>query len=596
MASPPFSKGAAGRANQRIATMVGRIVLLLYLSSAPLFAQFETRVAYPVLESPQGIVVGDFNHDGKLDMAVASLYSTQVSVLLGNGDGTFRPAVQYASGPGPRWMVAADINGDGNLDLAVADFATTPNNVAVLLGNGDGTFQAPTFLSVPGIPSGIAVGEFNGDKKLDLAVTNWVIGSQPYLSVFLGNGDGSFQPPINNLTSATPLAVAVGDFSGDGKLDAAVGENNVGSFQLQILLGNGDGTFGSGQIYGLVDEVSAVVAADFRNDGKIDLAAAGILGPGVQVLLGNGDGTFQTPVNYLVPSSYSIAVADLNGDGKLDMAVANFGGPNGNQSDASVLLGNGDGTFQPAANYPIGKLSTFVAVGDFNNDKMPDLVLTDRVDSDVIELLNTGVVSFSPTNPVSFATQLVGTTSVARAVTLTNTGATALTISSMHTSGPFTTKSSCGSSVAAGAKCQINVTFSPTSQRQASGLITLRDSASSKPQIIELNGIATVAEVQPGSLKFGTQTVETKSAPQPVTLTNTGSTAMSITQITVYELNYTDFLETNNCPSSLPAKSSCTINVTFDPVKKGARTATLYVTDSGGGSPQSVSLSGTGAE
>jgi hypothetical protein len=124
----------------------------------------------------------------------------------------------------------------------------------------------------------------------------------------------------------------------------------------------------------------------------------------------------------------------------------------------------------------------------------------------------------------------------------------------------------------------------------------LHDSASSKPQIIELNGIGTVAEVQPGLLTFGTQTVGTKSAPRPVTLTNTGSTAMSVTQITIYELNYTDFLESNNCPSSLQPEANCTINVTFQPAKKGARTATLYVTDSGGGSPQAVPLSGTGAQ
>jgi hypothetical protein len=431
MVSPSFAvrNGAPWRATQRIAMMTGRVALLLYLSVAPLLAQFESRATYPVLLSPYGIAVGDFNHDGKLDMAVASiLHSTQVSVLLGNGDGTFQTAAHYAAGPGPRWIAAADINGDGNLDLAVADFATTPNNVAVLLGNGDGTFRAPVFLSVPGIPSGIAVGDFNGDKKLDLAVTNWVIGSQPYVSIFLGNGDGTFQPPINSVTSATPLALGVGDFNGDGKLDAAVGENNVGVSQLEILMGNGDGTLRPGQIYGIAPGTTSVAAADFRNDGKLDLAVGSYGGSGVQVLLGNGDGTFQQPVTYPDSAPYSIAVADLNGDGKLDMAVANFSGPDGNvYTVASILLGNGDGTFQPATYYPVGKASTFVAVGDFNNDKMPDLVVTDVVNSDVIELLNTGVATFSPTNPISFATQLVGTTSVARTVTLTNTGATALT-------------------------------------------------------------------------------------------------------------------------------------------------------------------------
>jgi hypothetical protein len=223
-------------------------------------------------------------------------------------------------------------------------------------------------------------------------------------------------------------------------------------------------------------------------------------------------------------------------------------------------------------------------------------VVTDNDNSDVIELLNTGVVTFSPTNPVSFATQVVGKTSAGRTVTVTNTGATALTISSMQTSGPFSSRSTCGSQVKAGAKCEINVTFSPTSQGEKSGLIILHDSASSKPQIIELRGVGTVAEVQPGSLNFGSQTVGTKSAPQPVTLINTGSAVISVSQISIYELYYKDFQESNNCPSSLAPQASCTINVSFKPGEKGAHTATLDITDNGGGSPQKVSLSGTGTE
>jgi hypothetical protein len=568
---------------------------VLACASSPLNAQFETRlqVSEPTMQSPNSAAVGDFNRDGNADMAIAATYG-EVSVFLGNGDGTFRKPYNYEAGTNPGFVVTAAFRNTRNLDLAATNGQFASNNVAVLLGNGDGTFGSAQFYSTPGIVYGIAVGDFNGDGKPDLATVSYVDGGVPVASVFLGNGDGTFQPAINTQTSATPAALAVGDFNGDGRLDLAVAENNVGTSQVQILLGNGDGTFGSGAIYTIGPLINSITAADFRRDGKLDLAVACFLGPGVYLLLGNGNGTFENPVAHAAVGASWVMAADLNGDNKLDLAVAIFGGAL--EAGASVLLGNGDGTFQPATFYPTGKIANAIAVADFNNDKMPDLVVPDWDNDAFVELLNTGVASFSPTNPVSFATQLVGTTSVARAVTLTNTGATALTISSMQTSGPFTTKSSCGSSVAAGAKCQINVTFSPTSQRQASGLITLHDSASSKPQIIELNGIATVAEVQPGSLKFGTQKVGTKSTPQPVTLTNTGDTAMSVTQITVYELNYTDFLETNNCPSSLPPKSSCTINVTFDPVKKGARTAALYVTDSGGGSPQSVSLSGTGAE
>ncbi len=576
-----------------VSKLRGVVLLGALAASAPLYAQFETRLSVPTLQSPNSIAVGDFNHDNKPDMAVAaSLVNNRVSVLLGNGDGTFRHAVNYGAGSNPDFVLAESFRNNGNLDLAVASGRIGNDNVAVLLGNGDGTFRAAKFYSAPGQVNGIAVGDFNGDKKLDLATVSIVTGGLPRASIFLGNGDGTFQSAINTQTSATPVALAVGDFDGDGKLDLAVAENNVGTAQVEILLGNGDGTFRSGPIYTIGPLISSITTADFRNSGKLDLVVAASEGLGVYVLLGNGDGTFQNSVAYPDNGAYWVTVADLNGDKKLDLVVANFGGPF--QAGASVLLGNGDGTFQSATFYPIGKISRTIGVGDFNGDKMPDLVVPDWTNNDVIELLNTGVASFSPTSPVSFATQLVGTTSTVQTVTLTNTGKTALKVSSLQTSGPFATSSTCGSSVAAGAKCQLNVTFSPTVQGGKSGLITLHDSASSKPQIVELNGMGTVAQVQPASLTFGTQTVGSKSAPLPVTLTNTGTVAMSVTQISIYELNVTDFRESNNCPSSLGAGASCTINVTFDPAGKGARSALLQILDSGGGSPQNVPLSGTG--
>ena len=558
----------------------------------PLWAQFETRLTQATLLSPNSVAVGDFDHDNNFDMAIAASQSGQISVFLGRGDGTFKTAANYGAGTNPGFVVAASFRNSRKVDLAASNGQIGSDNVAVLLGNSDGTFRAAKFYSAPGQVTGLAAGDFNSDKKTDLAVVSAVTGGAPSVSVFLGNGDGTFQPAITTQTSATPVALTVGDLNGDGTLDLAVAENNVGTSQIEILAGNGDGTFRSNAVYPIGPLISSITAADFRADGKLDLAVAASEGLGVYVLLGNGDATFQNPVAYTATGAYWVTAADLNGDHKLDLAVAIFGGFL--EAGASVLLGNGDGTFQAAAFYPIGKISRAIAVGDFNNDKMPDLVVPDWDHNDFVELLNTGFASFSPTNPLSFATQLVGTASAARAVTVTNTGTTALTISSLQTSGPFTAKSGCGSRVAAGAKCEIHVTFSPTSQGQKSGLITLHDSASSKPQIIELNGIGTVAEVQPETLNFGTQVVGTKSAPQPVTLTNTGSAAISITEISIYELYYKDFQESNNCPSSLAPQASCTINVTFKPGEKGAHTATLDISDSGGGSPQKVSLSGTG--
>jgi hypothetical protein len=558
----------------------------------PTLAQFETRDSNPVLFLPYSIAVGDFNHDGKPDMAVASPYNgvTQISVLLGNGDGTFKPAVYYAAGASPASVVAADFNGDGNLDLAVADSASSSNNVAILLGNGDGTFQSPKFYSTPSVPTFAAVGDFNNDHRPDLVLMD---GHQ--VSVMLGNGDGSFQPPINTMLTHGPLALGVGHFTSSGNLDVALTQEDLSDY-VQLLLGNGDGTFRLGTTTYPVSAIpSSIAVADFRGIGKHDLAVACAGGAGVYVLLGNGDGTFQQAVAYDVYEAEWVVASDLNGDGKLDLAVANFFVSQSPSAAAvSTLLGNGDGTFQPAFTYPAGKTNTFLAVADFNGDKKPDLAVADRQTGKVIVLLNTGVVSFSPTTPLNFPFQLLGTTSAPQTVTLTNKGTTALNISSMRATGDFSMASTCGSSVAAGAHCSISVTFSPQTTGPKIGNLTIVDSASTKPQIIELKGAGTVVEFSPSSLAFGSQKVGTKSAAQTIQLTNTGSTSLTINQLVTDGENYKDFLQTNNCGSSVGAGASCTIAVTFDPTKTGSRVANVYVQDNGGGSPQLVPLSGTG--
>ncbi len=350
-------------------------------------AQFETRLTVATLQSPESIAVGDFNHDGKLDVAVAAfLQSDQVTVLLGKGDGTFRAPVNYAAGVGPRSVIAADLNGDGKLDLAVADFATS-GTVAVLLGNGDGTFQTPKILSTPETPNFVAVGDFNGDHKLDL-----VVADTPSVSVLLGNGDGTFQPPISFNPTYAPSALGVGDLNHDGKLDLVVGEQFFATSQAQIFLGNGDGTFQMGASYAVGTQPSSIAVGSFRRNGRLDLAVASNQGLGVAVLLGNGDGTFQQAVTYASPgAAYWVASADLNGDGKLDLAVANFSlGTSPPSTEVSVFIGNGDGTFGLPESYPTGGENTFVASGDFNGDKELDLVVTDALNNDVLVLLNTG--------------------------------------------------------------------------------------------------------------------------------------------------------------------------------------------------------------
>src|SRR5881397_2620325 len=203
------------------------VVAIVFLSSAlpnPAPAQTVSFIARGDLEvgtNPRSVAVGDFNGDGRLDLAVtnASSYDVPgtVSVLLGNGDGTFQSALSFAVGSNPLSVAVGDVNGDGRLDLAVANYYS--NDVSVLLGNGDGTFQPARTFRVGTYPSSVVVGDFNGDGRPDLAVAN---GNSNDVSVLLGNGDGTFQPALSFAAGTAPVSVAVGDINGDGRPDLAV--------------------------------------------------------------------------------------------------------------------------------------------------------------------------------------------------------------------------------------------------------------------------------------------------------------------------------------------------------------------------------------
>jgi hypothetical protein len=209
-------------------------------------------------------------------------------------------------------------------------------------------------------------------------------------------------------------------------------------------------------------------------------------------------------------------------------------------------------------------------------------------------LLNTGVASFSPTDPLLFPSQLVGTESATQKVVLTNAGTAELSVSSMTASGPFQVNSDCGSAVAAGTSCDIGVTFSPQSTGRAAGLVTIIDSASSKPQVIEVSGVGTELEISPQSLKFPAQKVGTTSPPMALKMTNHGTTTVSFNDIRIEGNNSTSFSQQNNCGKGLSPGATCAVLVRFTPNRTGPRRATLFVNATGGSSPASVPLSGTG--
>src|SRR5437870_4029868 len=365
------------RNSTRLWLLVAATLVFWSTAPAPALAQtvsFTSSGEFPVGTNPQWVAVGDFNGDGIQDLAVANAGSSTVSVLLGNGDGTFRPARTFAAGTTPKAVAVGDFNGDGKLDLATA--STGSNGVSVLLGNGDGTFQAPRGFPAGSGPNFLAVGDFNGDGVQDLATANF--GSDTpadtTVSVLLGNGDGTFRPPQTFGVGRGPVWVAAGDFNGDGKLDLAV--PNFGDTTVSVLLGNGDGTFQAARNFPAGGSGPASVAVgDFNGDGRQDLAVT-LYGDGsgntIAVLLGNGDGTFRAPLIFGVGlGPVSSAVADFNGDGVQDLAVANWDRNAGRT--VSLLLGNGDGTFQAAQTFLAGQGVASVAVGDFDGNGKPDL-------------------------------------------------------------------------------------------------------------------------------------------------------------------------------------------------------------------------------
>jgi hypothetical protein len=597
-------------------------------------------------------VVADFNGDGKPDFAVyvcaeAECPSPSIEVWLGKGDGTFTESATFA---GYSDLVAGDFNGDGKTDIAIGG---NGNSYNIEFGNGNGTFTFASIALGTAITNCSATGDFNRDGNADLVCLN-----STTATVLLGQKNETFViAPGTGSSIVYPWTLVAGDFNGDGKTDfALIGSPSTTDLTAMVSLGNGDGTFQSPVSTSGGSQLSnwnSAAAGDFNGDGNADLVIKGSVpnGPsqnsdGFVALLSKGDGSFtvESPVAISPTPTYSgvtyasnsgaVTVTDFNGDGKADLAVLT-------DDVVQMLLSNGDGTFKQTASIDAGAETDpdwlALAFADFNGDGIPDLAAVNSDAGEVTifftEHTLTAVATVTNISVPGNGSHNIEAVYAGDANFSTSTSSTIpLTASPIVTTLALTSNASHSSS---GVQLTLTATLSPYSSQSlttnsenvtfsnngtavgsgtlSSGVATLNISSlpvgtdsltasyagdanfvSAKSSAVPVTVTAATPSVtlSPASLTFAAQNAGSTSAAQSVTLTNSGQAALLIASVAASG----DFAQTNTCGASLAPAATCEVAVTFTPTASGSRSGTLTITDNAGGAPQTVSLSGTGSE
>lgn len=350
---------------------------------------FKVGVSTSVPAAPIESGIADLNGDGFADIFVGGETSAQIGVILSNGDGTFKAPTTLGGGtPFMRSAIAVDVNGDGSLDLvSVSRPDNVMSSIDVFLNNGNGTFKAATSIAI-GFDMGpitVTSADVNGDGRADLAIStaDSTIGQfDRSIALLIGNGNGTFKAAVTYGGLGVSHGARFTDFNGDGILDILNSETT--SETIEVFIGNGDGTFRAQISSRVSTEARAVDVADFNGDGLLDVVAADRVAGTLSILIGNGDGTFKERVS-IAAGAFPRAsrVGDFNGDGIADIGYASEG-----TNSFNILLGNGDGTFKGRVSYALAGDVRFISIGDVSGDGIQDIVASDYTGSIRIALGN----------------------------------------------------------------------------------------------------------------------------------------------------------------------------------------------------------------
>jgi len=340
---------------------------------------------YVAGDKPESVFSSDLNGDGANDLAVVNFNSNNVSIFLNYGNGKYQQAVNYEVGDNPMWIFSADLDGDSDEDLAITNYES--NSVSILFNNGNGTFQSPIDYGVGFGPRSIFASDLDGDWDYDLAVTNF---SYTTVSILENNGNGTFQSAVDYTVGYYPSSIYACDLDGDSDNDLAVtmGYTN----EVSILENNSDGTFQSPVNYEVGTAPTSIFAADLEHDGDLDLAVANVGSDNVSILKNIGDGTFLPKVNYPAGEGpLTVFASDFDGDSFDDLAFATTANPI--CDSISILLNNGNATFQMPVRYIVGHGCSSVFAADFDDDGDIDVAATNASSDNISVLLNQSIIT-----------------------------------------------------------------------------------------------------------------------------------------------------------------------------------------------------------